>query len=702
MGFVNPFFLFGALAAGIPVLLHLIKRERALKIEFPTLMFLRRVSKKIIRYQKVRHLLLLLMRILAFLFLVLAFLRPYRDIPQAAAAGGHIATAHIILLDNSLSMGYGDRWDRARKAAADIAAGIQEGDRLSLLEFSDQTLVRTSLAGDSAAAVDDIRRAIQLTDRPTRYAQALKVAEKVALDARTGRRIIHLVSDFQKSGWGAEEQGFRLGTGIELERVDVGSDEFSNLAIGDVQVIEAAEGAEAGLRLKFSVINYGNRDRSNVRLSLSLDGRPTLESRTDIGKGQVHAGEFQLPGLTSGAHQVVLEVEDSQLARDNRYSLMLETRGRTQVLSIEDAASSAGSRSASYFLSRALNVPVLSRYQLISVPPARIESSGAPSGSLIIWNNVAGAGVGTTRRLQDFVLAGGGLVVVVADGGRAADFNRSFGTWLPVKVQPPAGQERGVGWHGDDYSLLTDLRMDHPIFRPFSAPHSGSFSGARFYRHARLVLSEGAETLAHFDNGDPALVLVRREKGKVVIFASSADDTANDLPLKAVYAPFWQQTLQYLDNVSEESHAVEVGSTVSPRKYLLEAALRQARGNVDLNQALVLLDPSKQRVPVPAGSDSVMVDKAGFYEIRTAGQSASIAVNPVPRESDLTRGNSEEMAAGWVSPETKAAPALADDERPSAEEQDRRQRFWRYLLLAALAFFVAEALLANQFVLKPD
>jgi len=702
MSFVNPLFLLGALAAGIPILLHLIKRERALRIEFPTLMFLRRVSKKTIRYQKVRHLLLLLLRILSILFLVSAFLRPYRDIPRAATASGHVAAAHVVLLDNSLSMAYADRWDRARRAAEDVAAGMRPGDKIALLEFSDQTLVRLPLSDRPAAVVEDIRHAVQLTDRPTRYAQALKVAEKVALDAGTGRRVIHIICDFQKSGWAAEEQEFRLGSGIELERVDVGSDEFSNLTIGDVRVLEAAEGAEAGLRLKYSLVNFGNEDRRSVRIGLALDGRPAMERRTDIERGGVQAGEFQLPGLTAGAHQVVLEVEDTRLLRDNRYTMMLETRGRTQVFSVEDAASSPGTRSAGYFLSRALNIPVWSRYQLTGVPVARFDSSAIPQGALVIWNNASGGGAGVQKKLQDFVGAGGGLVVVVADGARAADFNRVFGSWLPVRVEPPSRDARSADRRGEEYALLTDLKLDHPIFRPFGEPHSGSFAAARFYRHARITLSEGAQALAHYDNGDPALVLAGRDKGKVLIFASSADDSANDLPLKAIFAPFWQQMLHYLDNVSEESHSVEIGSTISPRRYLLETALRQAKGNADLNQAVVVLDPSKRRVPVAAGSDTVMVDKAGFYEVRTANLNASIAVNTVPRESNLTHGNSEEMAAGWLSPGTRAEPVAAADERPTPEEQDRRQRMWRWLLLAALAFLVGEALLANQFILKPD
>ncbi len=697
MSFVNPLFLLGALTVAVPVFLHLIKRERAQRVEFPTLMFLRRISRKTIRYQKLRHLLLLLLRVLALMLVVLAFMRPFRTIPAAAMPKGTVTRAHIILLDNSLSMGYDDRWGRAKRAAEAIVREARPGDRVAVLEFSDRTLARTQLTNDFEAALGQIEHGVELSDRPTHYGQALRIAEKIALDAGTGKRVVHLISDFQKNGETGDEQSFRLGPGIDLTGVDVGSDDFSNLAVGDVQVTEADDGA-GGLKIKCAVVNFGNEDRDNVRVSLSLDGRAVSEKRVRISKGTSTGTEFDLPGLTPGTHPLVLEVEDSNLTRDNRFVMTVQPRAKTPVIAVENPETGQGRRSPSYFLSNALNVSS-SPYRLSVVPPQKMESLGSIPGGLLIWNNAGGGNTVMQKKLQDFVKSGGGLAIVLDDFSLAADFNRTFATWLPAKMTAtPAGLE---GRHtDDDYALMTDLAMNHPIFRPFGEPHSGTFASARFYRHARLAVEKGAEVVARFDNGDPALVTANIDKGRVLVFASSADDSSSDFPLKAVYAPFWQQVLHYLQNFQEGRNWVEVGETIAPRKLLVEAALREGKAGVDLNQAIVVLDSAGRRVPMAPGSDVVAAEKAGFYEIRTPNLDTTVAVNPVPRESDLTHGNSEEMIAGWISNDPKAAPVISGDERLTPEEQDKRQRFWRFLLLGALVFFMAEAFLSNRAVLK--
>src|SRR5689334_25337463 len=117
MGFVAPLILFGLAALAIPVLIHLIQREKKRVVEFPSLMFLRRIPYQSVRRRRIRHWLLLMMRLAALALIVLAFARPFfrgAD-PSAAAQGG--AREVVILVDRSYSMGYGDRWNRALVAA---------------------------------------------------------------------------------------------------------------------------------------------------------------------------------------------------------------------------------------------------------------------------------------------------------------------------------------------------------------------------------------------------------------------------------------------------------------------------------------------------------------------------------------------------------------------------------------------------------
>src|ERR1044071_10038532 len=109
MNFLAPAFLTALAAISVPVIIHLIHRERKTVVEFPSLMFLQRIPYKSVRRQKLRHILLLALRCLALALLVAAFARPFfeRKLPTTSTGG---AREVVVLLDRSASMAYGDRW----------------------------------------------------------------------------------------------------------------------------------------------------------------------------------------------------------------------------------------------------------------------------------------------------------------------------------------------------------------------------------------------------------------------------------------------------------------------------------------------------------------------------------------------------------------------------------------------------------------
>src|ERR1700676_3830633 len=136
MSFLSPLFLAALSAAAIPIVIHLIQRERKRVVQFPSLMFLQRIPYQSVRRRRIRHWLLLAIRVAAILLLVLAFARPFfQQVALAdAAAGG--AREVVILLDQSASMGYGDHWQRAQDAARQAIDTIGADDRATLVLFA--------------------------------------------------------------------------------------------------------------------------------------------------------------------------------------------------------------------------------------------------------------------------------------------------------------------------------------------------------------------------------------------------------------------------------------------------------------------------------------------------------------------------------------------------------------------------------------
>ena len=120
MTFLNPLFFLGLGTIAVPILVHLIQRERKNVVHFPSLMFVRKIPYQSVRRRRIRHWFLLLMRAAAIALIVAAFARPFllSGAAAAAAAGGGSREV-VILLDRSASMGFGDHWERARGAARD-------------------------------------------------------------------------------------------------------------------------------------------------------------------------------------------------------------------------------------------------------------------------------------------------------------------------------------------------------------------------------------------------------------------------------------------------------------------------------------------------------------------------------------------------------------------------------------------------------
>src|SRR6478735_11780318 len=178
MSFLSPLFFVGLSAIAIPVLVHLIQRERKRVIEFPSLMFVRRIPYQSVRRRRIRHWALLVLRTAAVVLIVAAFARPFLRQSASAAVVTAGAKEIVILLDQSASMGYGDHFTRAQDAARSVVRRMGSGDRATLVLFAKNAEENMRATADRARLEAAIGAA-KVTSGSTRYGPALKLAESI-------------------------------------------------------------------------------------------------------------------------------------------------------------------------------------------------------------------------------------------------------------------------------------------------------------------------------------------------------------------------------------------------------------------------------------------------------------------------------------------------------------------------------------------
>ena len=127
LAFLNPLFLFGLTAGILPILIHRLTEKKAIPKKFSAVRLLLESQKVMAKPQRLKHLLLLALRVLAVMILVLMMARPVmtRQSLLSPADSG----AKILILDNSLSMGYreerGERYELAKRAAKEVLEGLR-------------------------------------------------------------------------------------------------------------------------------------------------------------------------------------------------------------------------------------------------------------------------------------------------------------------------------------------------------------------------------------------------------------------------------------------------------------------------------------------------------------------------------------------------------------------------------------------------
>ena len=275
MQFLYPAFLFGLLALAIPVIIHLFNFRRFKTVYFTNVRFLKNIQEETATKSRLKHILVLISRMLAIIFLVLAFAQPF--IPSEQSANKATKKAVSIYIDNSFSMEAVNNDEQllniAKRKAEEIVNGYTIDDQFQLLtndmEAKHQRLV-------SKEEMLQMITQVQRTPEVRSLSEIMKRQRDILnRDKAQSQKNIYAISDFQKNA-----AGFENDTTLNINLVHLQGKDQRNLAIDSVWFAGPVQILNQPIQLCYTISNYGEDEITNAPVTLKLNEQ--IKSIADI------------------------------------------------------------------------------------------------------------------------------------------------------------------------------------------------------------------------------------------------------------------------------------------------------------------------------------------------------------------------------------------------------------------------------------
>lgn len=680
MNFIYPYVLWGLLAVSIPIIIHLFNFRRYKKVYFTNVKFLKDLQQKTKKRSELRHLLILLMRILAVASLVLAFAQPY--IPgEKTMARQDAGNAVSVYIDNSFSMQAegteGPLLAEARTKARDIAMGYRASDRFQLLtndfEGRHQRLVSRDRFIDM---LDEVS-----VSPAVRNISLVAARQQEALNGFPGmNRFIYMISDFQASTADVDVLPEEPQTGVVL--VPLEATQTENLFIDSCWFESPVHQLDQPVRLVVRIRNESQTNYEKIPLKLHINGQQKALASFDLPAGSKVDIPLSFTHYEPGMKFGTLEITDYPVVYDDRFYLSFEVEEMIPVLRISEdgkdgyvASLMDGDEAFSY------NETVLSA----------VNYSGLADYSLIVLDEVRFVSTGLINELARFVDEGGSLLVIPPPGPDENGLNdltgslngRLYRTWL------------------ENPNRVSALDVNHPVYKEVF--EGSSLRGGRLAEGTDLPVVEGywqisrgvGINLMEMQDGSPFLVASKSGKGTLYQLATPLDESYTNFPRHASFV----FTLYNIGLLSEPAiplfYSVGENEMVETNTISLNSdpVFKIRSMEEDFEYIPEISSVSRETRIFTRGR----IGKAGHYGLYSGEQLMKpLSFNYDRRESILdylTDGDINELLARSGK---ESVTILKESAKPLSEtvrEINQGTRLWKLFVIFALVFLGTEVVL---------
>jgi hypothetical protein len=563
MHFLVPWMLFGALSAGIPVALHLLRKSKPTVVRWAPMEFLRKSLKETSKKIRLRDLILLLLRMTILILAALALARP-----STLSLFGSGPVDAVILIDNSQSMstleGQTSRLDMALTSAKQLLGNLPTGSKARIISLTDHTVELSYNNSNESDAIASALFQIKPTDRSSNFYQGFANAIDLLKTSSFSQRKIFFFSDMQRPGWQNESSSFKtlvqnMPSSISIHMIRHGSDVDSNIQILDFQPTAGIILANQRQTWGLTVRNRGIKPATGIKTTLGLASDfDTAESavieKLDAGEERSITIDLLIP---EDGHQIVKVVAgNDRFSRDNQKEKIVLARKKLQVLIVGAKSEIDANRDNTFFLYHALRSGSSdSSNSGIEVKVA--SGRGATPDTLdetdivfMVDPMLAGSDSvsdGFMEKLENWVSVGNTLVYFAGSNYAAvSDSNiKNAGKFLPTTNPTP---------NLVPSTIATENFPPVGWFNRFRSAPLNLINQSEFRKRVTFETSKDYQTsaLGYFSDNQPLAEMKQLRAGFITLLPWVPDLSYSDLPLRPSFVPFIQTLLsRILDTLND-------------------------------------------------------------------------------------------------------------------------------------------------------
>ncbi len=670
MRFVHPEILWALTALAVPVLIHLFNFRRYKKIAFSNVSFLKEVKSETTKSSKIRHLIILICRLLAFAALIFAFAQPFFPTDVSEKMNGTRAVS--VYVDNSLSMqGQAEGvsfLESSKQKASALVSSFSNNDRFQIISNNFKGTDQRLLSKDEALqSIQDISFSPETKLLSAVFDRQRDLLKKSAADIH----LYYWISDFQRNT--SDIQDITKAEDAHITAIPATREIQRNISIDSIYFSTPTRILNNSDTLLVVIQNHSNEEMSNVPLSVELDGIQKAVSSVSLPANGIATIPVTFSTTQTGFHYGTVRINDFPLVFDDVHYFAYSISEKINVLNV------VGSEQQ--------NVePLFSndpQYNFISVNAPAANTERIQSSNFVVLQGVQSLSPQLIGDLSSYIEQGGTIFLMPHSTPDLLSYNNLLGRCNSVQLGAKSS------------AALSAISVD--LSNPFYSPaferlqNNASLPSAT----SHFPMSNGnlqSIPLISFQDNTPLLAQTNFEKGRLFVCAVSCLKTESTFishalfPLSLLRAAETSATGQQLyyqlgkesyvtlsHSPSTEDGLFEISSTNNSKTFIAQSRSTGRESEVFL--------PSE-------------MTESGFYVVKENSASLiPLAINFNNTESNVDLLATDELLKlgqqiGLVDFSVK--DANAEMLQLLATELGGGISLWKYLIYATLLFIALE------------